>query len=408
MLIMQKNCIFKKSFDSAEKHLCAQGEPVFKQFPDVLQKVDKTFLLGESSDFAKVSAPKVSNEYIVVKLSEMINNNLGTTTFVDMEESDVRISENPKPVSLPASLINMNELGIRQRLFQRFVQRLALFGNMVIKANQCSRRQAQAAKAQQSQSCSILRGFDLVSYERYFCFDVRFDESVGNFILSPAVYGFFTVSTPVIKVYKTRRGKLAVLKVFMNMFGCMIAWRNILTSAKRTKVKVNINGFIDLRGIATEPTRMADRSAAFLRIFGRFFLFALFEQSQEHFGKFIFKIGFIIFKFLDASLKLHGLPVGNVHGKFKFINSAAKVFPFRQNSVRGFAVEKYAEISKRAMGTFNMLPAIGGLSVLPGHFEYQLIKKLNQKTKKYVRLIKSNVTNKYFYDSVHRYIVNSN
>jgi hypothetical protein len=55
-----------------------------------------------------------------------------------------------------------------------------------------------------------------------------------------------------------------------------------------------------------------------------------------------------------------------------------------------------------------MLPVITGLSVLPGHFGCQLIKELNQKTKNNVRLMKPNVTNKYFYDSVHRHIVNSN
>ena len=168
MLIVKKNRIFKKSFDSAEKHLRAQGKSVFKQFPDVSQQMNKAFLLGESSDFAKVSTPEVSNEYAVVKLSEMVNDNFGTTALVNMEEGNVRISENPKPVSLPAGLINMNERGIRQRLFQRFVQRLALFGNMVIKANQCSRRQAQVTKTQQSQPCTVIRGFDLMSHERYF------------------------------------------------------------------------------------------------------------------------------------------------------------------------------------------------------------------------------------------------
>ena len=400
MLIMQKNSIFKKFFNSAEKHLRTQGKSVFKQFPNVSQQVDKALLLGERSDFAKVSAPEISNEHTVVELSEMVNNNLETTALVNMEECNIRISENPKPVALPAGLIDMDKRCIRQGLLQRFVQRLALFGNMVIKANQCSRGQVQVAKTQQSQPCTVIRGFTPVSHERYFCSDIRPDESVGNFVFSPAVHGFFTASTPIVEMNKTCCGKFAVLKVFLNMFRRMITRRNIFATAKRTNVEVNVNSFINLRGIAAEPARMTDRSAAFPGIFRRIFLFIFFKGSLERFRKFVFKIGFIVFKFLDASLKLHGLPVGNVHEKFKFINSAAKVFPFRQNSVRGFTVEKYAKIPKRAMGTFNMLPAIAGLSVLPGHFECQLIKKLNQKTKKYVRLIKPNATNKYFYDSL--------
>ena len=387
MLIVKKNRIFKKFFNSAEKYLRAQWEPVFKQFSDVSQQVDEALLLGKRSDFAKVRAPEISNEHAVVKFSEMVNNNFGTTALVNMEEGDVRISLNPKPVSLPASLINMNERGIRQRLFQRFVQRLALLGNMVIKANQCSRRQVQVAKTQQSQPCTFIRGFNLVSHERYFRSDIRSDESVGNFVFTPAVHGFFAMRTPVINVHKTCRGEFAVLKVFMDMLGRMIARRNILASAKRTDIKMNVNGFIDLCGIISEPARMIDRCAAFPRIFRWLFLFIFLKRSLERFGKFVFKIGFIVSKLFDAGLKFHGLPVGNVHGKFEFINSFAKVFPFRQNSVRGFTVEKYTKIPKRAIGTFNMLPVITGLSVLPGHFGCQLIKKLNQKTEKYVRLI---------------------
>jgi hypothetical protein len=142
--------------------------------------MNKTFLLGECSDFAKVSTLEISNEHTVVKLPEMINNNFGTTTFVNMEESDVSISENPKPVALPAGFIDMDKRCIRQELLQRFVQRLSLFGNMVVKANQRSRKQAQVAKTLQSQSCAVLRGFDLMSHERYFCSDIGADESVRN------------------------------------------------------------------------------------------------------------------------------------------------------------------------------------------------------------------------------------
>lgn len=38
----------------------------------------------------------------------------------------------------------------------------------------------------------------------------------------------------------------AVFKVFLNMFRSMVAWRNILVAAVRTKVKKNVNGFIDM------------------------------------------------------------------------------------------------------------------------------------------------------------------
>ncbi|MDD5599573.1 MAG: hypothetical protein PHV82_16620 [Victivallaceae bacterium] len=166
---------------------------------------------------------------------------------------------------LPFSV--MDKCCIRQRLLQRLVQRLSLFGNMVVKADQRSEGQAQVPKTLQSQPRTVIRGFNLVSHERCFSSDVSTNESVGNFV---------------------------------------------------------------------------------------------------------FKVGLIVFKFLDASLKFHGLPVGNVHGKFEFSNSTTKVFPFRQNSVRSFAVEKYAKVSKRTIEIFYMLPAIAGLSVLPGHFMQQI------------------------------------
>ena len=64
----------------------------------------------------------------------MINDNLGATAIVNMEKGNVRISKNPKQISLAAGFIDMDKCCIRQRLLQRFVKWLTLFGNMLVKA----------------------------------------------------------------------------------------------------------------------------------------------------------------------------------------------------------------------------------------------------------------------------------
>lgn len=95
MLIIKKNGIFKKFFDSAEKHFHVQRELALKQFSDVTQQVHATFLLGKSFYQAKVCAVEVGNENTVVKFSKMVDNNLGSPAFINMKESNFGISEYP-------------------------------------------------------------------------------------------------------------------------------------------------------------------------------------------------------------------------------------------------------------------------------------------------------------------------
>ena len=80
-----------------------------------------------------------------------------------------------------------------------------------------------------------------------------------------------------------------------------------------------------------------------------------FTSSIRHYksvGEILFKFGFIIFKFLDTYLKFHSLSVGNVHRKFKFIDTVSQVIAIGKNRFRRFSIEKNIKVFERTVGAF--------------------------------------------------------
>ena len=271
---MKKNGILKKFFEREKKgfgiriHFESRVEELF----DVAKQMRTAFLLGESSDPVPVGVVKVADKNAFVKFTKMANDDLGTTTFINMEKGDLRIGENPEPVALPAGFIGVNERRSRQRLFQSVIERLPLLGNIVVESDQCARGQRQLAETFQCPSRIIVGTFDFVAEKRSFRPGVRSDECVGNFVFAPAMDNVFAIRTPVIAVDKASRGKSAVLKIFLDMLCSVVAWGNIFAFTKRTPVKINVNSFVnDIRFLA-KMAFVSDRSSAFGCTFSGIFL----------------------------------------------------------------------------------------------------------------------------------------
>ncbi len=241
-----------------------------------------------------------------------------------MEKANVRISENPKPVTLPAGFVSMNELSFPQRLLKSIVNRFGFFSKLVIKADDRTGNDGQATKMLQGSLNIVIRDFDLMTQKRSLGSCVRSDKGVGDFIFTPTVNNTFTIDTPVITVYEAGGSKFAVNNIFLNMFCRMVARRNIFAAAKRTDIKVNIDGFINMIGIAAKPSLMTDRSAALLRVFRRFFLRISVERSLERFGKFCLKMRLFIFKLFNPGLKFPDLVISEVHATSEQFHSEFK------------------------------------------------------------------------------------
>ena len=365
---MKKNSILNKLFKSLEECL---GIRVLQKFIvenrlDVAEQMRTAFLLGEGSDLVPVGVIKVADQNAVVKFPEMVNNHFGSATLINMKESDLRIGENPKPVALPAGLIGMNVRCQGERLFQGLIKRLSFFRKFVVESDDGSGRDSQSAKMLERPLGVVIRNFDFMAKERSLGSCFRPDKGVGNFVLAPAVDNAFTIGTPVIIMYKATCGQLAGLKVFLNVAGNVVAWRNIPAFAVRAFIKINVNGLVYLIRLLSEMPLVSKQCAQFLRIFRRLLLFIFSERSLECLDKFCLKLGSGFFKFLDLRLKFPDLEIGKVHGKLKVVNAFAKISSFRQNRIRRFAFEKYAEFVERAKRMFD--PAwIMALFFLPAH-----------------------------------------
>ncbi len=361
---MKKNSILNKLFKSLEECL---GIRVLRKFIvenrlDIAEQMRTAFLLGEGSDLVPVGVVKVADQNAVVKVTEMVNNHFGFATLINMKESDLRIGENPKPIALPAGLIDMNVRCQGERLFQGLIKRRSFFSKFVVESDDGSGRDSQSAKMLERPLGVVIRNFDFMTKERSPGSCLR----SGNFVLAPAVDNAFTIGTPVIIMYKAACGQLAGLKIFLNVAGNVVAWRNIPAFAVRAFIKINVNGLVYLIRLLSEMTLVSKQCAQFLRIFRRLLLFIFFKGSLESLDKFCLKLGSGFFKFLDLRLKLSDLEIGKVHGKLKIVNTFAKISSFRQNRIGRFAFEKYAEFVERAKRMFNPI-AIMVLFFLPAH-----------------------------------------
>ncbi len=304
---MKKYSIFKQFFSVRKECFCFRRKRfIFEQIPDVAQQTNQAFLLGERSDFAKVRTPEIA--YNDTVFPEVVNNGLGTSAFV-----------------------NMYKWEPGQRLFQSLVYRSSFFSKPMVKSDRRFRHDFQFPQTLQY-LLRIVIG------------------SVGNFVITPAEDDAFTITTPVVTVNNASGSKFAVFKVFLNMFSSMVAWRNIFTVTQWTNIKVNINGFIDLLRFGSKPARMTDRRSTFFRG-GSFFSLIFFERSLKRFGKILFKLGFIIFKFPDSFLKLDRMPVGN--GEFKFVDTVSQVIAFSKDMSWVFTIKGNTEISERTIRVFD-------------------------------------------------------
>ncbi len=345
VLMMKGNSIFNKLFQNPEKlfRLGMVGKFFVKQFVDIPQQVRQTFLLGERACLGEVGAPEIGNKYSVVVFPEAVDDHLGATAFLNMKEGDIRINENPKPVTFPTGFVSMNEPGFPQGLFKSIVNWFGFFRKFIVKSDQRTRRQTQVPETLHGKSRTVIRGFDLIAHKRSLGSGVRADKGVGDFIFAPTVNDAFTIGTPEITMHETSGFKFTVLKVFLDVFRCVVAWRNIFAAAMRTDIKVNIDGFINMIWIAAKPSRMTNWSAELLRIFRRFFLWISVERSLERCGKLCFKLRVGFFKLFNPGLKSPDLVIGKIHPELKLINSFMQISPFGKHAVRIFAMKKYTK-----------------------------------------------------------------
>jgi hypothetical protein len=207
---------------------------------------------------------------------------------------------------------------------------------------------------------------------------------------------------------KTRGCQLTVLKVFLNVLRCVVAWRNIFASAVWAVVKIHVNSFIYCIGLFSEISLMTKRRATFLGIFRRLFLFIFHKRVFESLDEFGFKVSVGVFEFFDASLKLFYLAVGKVHCKIKLVHSFAKIFSSSENYARIFAIEKYTEISEWTVGAMDAFSVIV-LFLFPAHCKSKLIKLKYQNTMKRIRQYETSRmrVGGYLYDSENNNFVNS-
>ena len=364
---MKKYSIFKQVFDLREERFYFRSkEFVFEQISDVAQQVDQAFLFGESTNFASVRAPEVTDQNTVVKFTEMVNNNLGSTAFVNMKDRDMGVGENPQPVAFPAGFVNMDKGCFLQELLQIIVNGSGFLGKLMIKSDQRPRYHFQSAQVLQYLLRTVIGGLGLITNKSGFSSGIRSDKGLWNFIFAPAVNDAFAIRTPVITVNETCRGKFAILDIFLDMFRGVVARRNIFAVAPRTAVKVNINGLIGLFGFSAEPARMTSRSTKLFSGRNSFFAFIFSERILERIGKLGFELGVNIFKFFDPFLKLNELVIAKVHGEFKFVNPFAQIFSFGKYRFRSLAIEKNTEIFEGTIRTPDLFVTIIQFAMLHG------------------------------------------
>jgi len=379
VLTMQGNRILNQFFHREQE---AFGIRMFLQsgvekFLDITKEMYQTFLFGECSDLVPVSVPEVGNQDAMVKCAQMINDNLGAPALVDVEKGNERIGENPEPVAFPPGFVGMHESVVRQGLFKSIVKRLAPLGHVLVKADQGGVRKLQVAETFQRAPGIVVGAFDLMAHERGLGSNIRADESVGYFVFAPTVYDMLAVGTPVVAVDKACGGKFAVLKVFLNMFGGMVAGRNSFAAADRTAVKINVERFVDHFRIGAGMPLMSDRSSTFCGTFRRIFLLIFGKRGLKCVGQFFLEMLRFLFKFFDVFLKLLELMIGEIHGELKRIDPVAKILAFRQNALRFLAVKEYAEFAKGAIWTF--CPAsVRILWLRPTHVAFPMVNRFSE------------------------------
>lgn len=366
VLIMQRYGIFEKLFDGIEK--CRRGvfrRDILQEVFDVPHDVPDAFLLRKGLDSVPVGVPEIADDGTAVRLSEMVDDDLGTTAFINVEKSDSRIGKNPEPVVFPTGFVGMNKRSFGERSFQRLINGLCLLRKLVIKPDNRAGGNAEFAEGLNGLAGVVVGNLDFIAEKTSFgpCFGA--DERARYFAISPAVNKFLAGSAPVIIMDKTRCRNSAVFKVFLNVFGAVGANGNIFVAAARASVNMNVNVFVYFVGLFSEPPRMADRRAALLRTFRWLFLFRLFERRLERLGKFSFKLAVVLFEFfdfigefLDFGEKFLHLLRGKVHGKFEFVDPLAEIVPVSKNPLWRLAIEEDTKIFERAKRTLRIIDPV--------------------------------------------------
>jgi hypothetical protein len=195
-----------------------------------------------------------------------------------MKESDLRIGENSKPVAFPADIICMDVRCLGQRLLQDHIKRLSIPRKFVVELDDGIRSDGQFAKMLERPLSVVIRNFDFMAKKRNLDSCFRADKGTDNFVFTTTVDGLFATGTSVIIMYKTTCGQLAGLKVFLNVDGGVVTWRNVLASAVRVFIEINVNEFVYLIRLLSEMSLVSKQCSSFFRIFKRFFLFIFLKR----------------------------------------------------------------------------------------------------------------------------------
>jgi len=86
---MNKYSILKQLFSLCKKcpFFRCKGF-ISEQISDISQDMPKTFLFSKGPNFVAIGTPEITYKNAVVKFTKVVDNNLRSTTFINMKESD--------------------------------------------------------------------------------------------------------------------------------------------------------------------------------------------------------------------------------------------------------------------------------------------------------------------------------
>jgi hypothetical protein len=171
---------------------------------------------------------------------------------------------------------------------------------------------------------------------------------------------------PTRPVDKARCKNFTFLGVFLNMLGCVVAWRNIYTAANGASIKKYINGSINVLRLPAKPAGMSVRSATLFSVCWSVFLLVLLERSLKRFRKLFCEMSVFLLKFLIPCKQFPVLPISDVHGKFKFIDSLAEIISLLKNCGWIFATKEYTKLIKGAIRAFGLSVTTDWFTMLHG------------------------------------------
>lgn len=343
---MKLNGILYKLFEVVEegRRPGVFRKPLVEKLLHVPEQMGAALLLRERRDKVPVCGVEIGDEDTLVELSEMIPDHAGRTVSVNVVEGDLAVSKYPEPVALPAGLVGINASCFRKSLLEGFIQGRSLPADRVVEADNCARRDAQAADVLKDSRDIVVGDFDFIAEKGSLGSGIRPDEGVRNFIRTSAMDDLFAGGAPVMEVDKARCLQPAAVNVLLDMLRGMAAWGKASVSATRAFVKTDVNVFVDMVGTLPEVSRMAERGSPLFRVFRNVLLLISLERGLKRLAEFLFKLPLVLPEIFVLSYELFHLFVGKVHGELKLVNSFTEVIFFGKDSFGGFAAKEHAEL----------------------------------------------------------------